>query len=553
LNVSKNKYLLLFSSLAVLLVLGVAAVQENLLREWRQIQATGRNEEGPITVQLRQIVNPALKTSDRCVSCHVSMAPGESNVTGAKVRAPHKPVVHDPSEWGCTVCHAGQGQATDKADAHGTVHFWPDPMIEQRYALAGCGNCHALPGVPQHERLTEARNAFTRLDCFACHKVDGRGGMIRPDGGGMEGPDLSRAGFGGYDPDWYRKHLAKNQAAREGPWRHSFAPISDADRELLKDYLATAMAMPKLIEAKAVFNSTGCMGCHKISGVGGDEGIDLAHEGEKDPGQINFVHLSGGHTVENWMAEHFRSPVSVVVGSQMPSLGLSDRDVDLLTLYMRSLRRKDLPASHTPKDAVRVARFGEREFATDGATIFGTFCTGCHGGGGAGRRSPGMPSFPAIANPDLLSRVADEFLTATITRGRPGRRMPAWGEISGGLRPDEIKKVVAYLRGLGPAYQADGKPARWIKGDPVQGKHLFTSVCSGCHGPTGQGGEGPALNNSVLLSSATDSYFVQTIGLGRRGTAMQGFLEPHPARPTLSRGEIEDIVAFLRTWERGKK
>jgi hypothetical protein len=34
---------------------------------------------------------------------------------------------------------------------------------------------------------------------------------------------------------------------------------------------------------------------------------------------------------------------------------------------------------------------------------------------------------------------------------------------------------------------------------------------------------------------------------------MQGFLEPHPARPTLNEAEIENIVAFLRTWERGKK
>ncbi|HEV8181388.1 MAG TPA: hypothetical protein VGQ61_03395, partial [Candidatus Angelobacter sp.] len=127
---SKNKYLLLFSSVGVLALLATAAVQENFLREWRQIQARGRTEEGPIPVQLRQIVNPSLKTSDRCVSCHVTMAPGESNVTGAKVLAAHKPVVHDPAEWGCTVCHAGQGQATDSADAHGDVHFWPDPMIE---------------------------------------------------------------------------------------------------------------------------------------------------------------------------------------------------------------------------------------------------------------------------------------------------------------------------------------------------------------------------------------------------------------------------------------
>ncbi|MBZ5506951.1 MAG: c-type cytochrome [Acidobacteriia bacterium] len=550
---SKNKYLLLISSLGVLLLLVAAAVQENFLREWRRVQASGRNEEGSIAVQLRQIVNPGLKTSDRCVSCHVTMAPGESTVTGSKLLTAHKPVVHDPSEWGCTVCHAGQGQATDRADAHGDVHFWPDPMIEPRFSQAGCGSCHAPLGVPEEERLSLARNTFARLDCYACHKVDGRGGMIRPDGGGMEGPDLSRVGINNYDRDWYAKHLQQHQQATQGPWRNSFAAVNDQDRALLADYLATTMAAPKLIEAKAVFNSTGCLGCHKVSGVGGDEGMDLTREGEKDPGQINFAHLAGGHTVENWMAEHFRSPVSIVVGSQMPSLGLSDREVDLLTMYMRSLRRKDLPASFTPKDRVRAVRFGEREFAGDGATLFGTFCTGCHGGNGVGRRSPGMPSFPAIASPDLLGRVSDDFLTENITKGRPGRRMPAWGELTGGLKPEEIGKIVAYLRELGVPYQPDSKPARWIKADPEQGKKLFASICSGCHGAQGQGIEGPALSNKVLLATATDSYFVQTIGQGRRGTAMLGFLEPHPARPTLSQAEIESIVAFLRTWERGKK
>ena len=551
-DMSKNKYLLLISSLAVLALLVVAAVQENFLREWRQVQAQGRNEEGPIAVQLRQIVNPTLGTNDRCVSCHVAMAPGESNVTGAKVLAVHKPVVHDPSEWGCTVCHAGQGQATDKADAHGDIHFWPDPMIEPRFSAAGCGNCHAPLGVPEEERLKLARNTFARLDCYACHKLDGRGGLIRPDGGGMEGPDLSRAGISGYDAGWYAKHIEKHQQATGGPWRNSFAPVSDPDRELLRDYLATMMAAPQLIEAKSVFNSTGCLGCHKVGGVGGDEGIDLSREGERDPGQLSFAHLSGGHTVENWMAEHFRSPVSVVVGSQMPSLGLTDHEVDLLTMYMRSLRRKEMPASYTPRDRLK-ARFGEREFAGDGATLFGTFCTGCHGGGGVGRRSPGMPAFPAIASPDLLDRVSDDFLTENITKGRPGRRMPAWGELTGGLKPEEIKKVVAYLRTLGVPYQPDGKPARWVKGDAEQGKQLFASSCSGCHGARGQGIEGPALNNPVLLSTATDSYLVDTIGKGRQGTAMQGFLQPTPARRTLNQTEIENIVTFLRTWERGKK
>ncbi|MBK8302957.1 MAG: hypothetical protein IPK98_05990 [Chloracidobacterium sp.] len=74
-------------------------------------------------MRLRQIVNPQLKVTDRCVTCHVGMASGEQITTDQKVGAAHKPVVHSPTEIGCTTCHGGQGQATEKDDAHGNVHF----------------------------------------------------------------------------------------------------------------------------------------------------------------------------------------------------------------------------------------------------------------------------------------------------------------------------------------------------------------------------------------------------------------------------------------------
>ena len=138
-----NKYLLLASSVGVLALLVGAATLENFFTEWRQIQSVA-HADGPVPQQLRQVIVPALGASDRCVSCHVSMAPGEQNVTGHKVLLVHKNVVHDPTEWGCTVCHAGQGRATTKADAHGDVHFWPEPMIPAKFSYAGCGTCHTL-------------------------------------------------------------------------------------------------------------------------------------------------------------------------------------------------------------------------------------------------------------------------------------------------------------------------------------------------------------------------------------------------------------------------
>jgi hypothetical protein len=54
----------------------------------------------------------------------------------------------------------------------------------------------------------------------------------------------------------------------------------------------------------------------------------------------------------------------------------------------------------------------------------------------------------------------------------------------------------------------------------------------------------------VLLASATDTYLVESIGRGRAGTSMDGFLTSSTVRPALAPSEIEAIVAYLRSWEK---
>jgi cytochrome c oxidase cbb3-type subunit 3 len=238
----------------------------------------------------------------------------------------------------------------------------------------------------------------------------------------------------------------------------------------------------------------------------------------------------------------------------MPILGLSDPQIDSLNRYMLSLRRSEFPEAYWPTDRVRAQRFGEREFATDGATLFGTFCSACHGATGGGMRYPGTPPFPANGNPDFLAVASDEFLTQTILHGRPGRRMPAWGEQEGGLRSDEIAALVAHLRQLAgvPAPSPDPRGPRWVKADPKIGEMYYARLCAGCHGKAGEGVDAPALNNKILLESATDTYLVETIGRGRRGTAMPAFREAALTHPALTEPEIEAIVAFIRQWESKK-
>ncbi|MGE3844602.1 MAG: c-type cytochrome, partial [Vicinamibacterales bacterium] len=502
----------------------------------------------PAPVMLRQVVNPSLGVVDRCVSCHLSMAPGEQGAAGSGLK-PHPPVVHDPAEFGCTVCHGGQGRATSKDDAHGTVPFWPEPMLPARSSEAGCGTCHTVSGVPHRAVLDGWAATFERLDCRACHRVDGRGGTTRPDGGGMEGPDLSRVGLAGFNRNWYVQHVEKSAGASGGPWRTAWGAIADADRGVLDLYLQTRVGSPRLVSAKATFLSTGCLGCHKVTGIGGDDGPELTRAGEKDPGRADFTAVSGERTLANWFDQHVRAPASVVVGSQMPAVLLTDAEVDDLTFFTLSLRRRDVPGSYLPRDRMRVSRFGEREYAADGATTFGAFCSGCHGRDGLGVRAVGVAAFPSVANPDFLAVAPDALIAETIRRGRPGRRMRAWGDGGSGLREADILVLVAQLRDMAKTPPpVDSRPARWAQGDAIEGARLFDRICSGCHGPKGEGLDAPALNNPVLLGAATDTYLAETVARGRRGTAMVGFAQPSPAHPTLTQSEIESIVTFIRSW-----
>jgi mono/diheme cytochrome c family protein len=88
-----------------------------------------------------------------------------------------------------------------------------------------------------------------------------------------------------------------------------------------------------------------------------------------------------------------------------------------------------------------------------------------------------------------------------------------------------------------------------VQADAQAGAPLYVANCAPCHGERGEGKEGTALANRVLLETATDTYLVETIRGGRRGTSMPGFGNPSPVRQYLAQDEIESIVAHIRSWE----
>ena len=138
-------------------------------------------------------------------------------------------------------------------------------------------------------------------------------------------------------------------AACSAPFR---GEPSQAEIDAILVYLDTLIGAPKLVRGKAVAVALGCRGCHKIGGLGGDLGLDLAEAAARPEGEYDFSGVVGPHTIVNWQREHLRDPQRVAPGSQMPPYLLAADDEDALITYVLSLRRPDLPLEELPPSTV---------------------------------------------------------------------------------------------------------------------------------------------------------------------------------------------------------
>jgi cytochrome c oxidase cbb3-type subunit III len=112
---------------------------------------------------------------------------------------------------------------------------------------------------------------------------------------------------------------------------------------------------------------------------------------------------------------------------------------------------------------------------SDGAKLFTTTCSSCHGLDGRGSERA-----PDIAHRQEVQRLSDAQLMRVVQEGVPGTGMPAFHSLS----TSQIKALVAYLRRL----QGSKKMPK-LPGDPERGRQVFvTTGCSDCHMVGGSGG-----------------------------------------------------------------
>lgn len=79
----------------------------------------------------------------------------------------------------------------------------------------------------------------------------------------------------------------------------------------------------------------------------------------------------------------------------------------------------------------------------------------------------------------------------------------------------------------------------------ADGAKLYSEHCAVCHGENGTGGIGVPLSLPSFQATIDDDYIRQTILHGRPGRVM-------PAYDFLSKAEVEALVSYIRSWNKGK-
>jgi cbb3-type cytochrome oxidase cytochrome c subunit len=169
---------------------------------------------------IQQIWLPQAGDANRCVTCHQATTWRGFEGAAEPLRTHPAGILrsHPAEQFGCTPCHGGQGWAVDKDRAHGHVAHWHEPLLDAMLADAlmpgagrgtlmesRCNVCHRYePETPGAPTVNRAKRVVEQKGCRACHRINGRGGLI--------GPDLDA--IGDKNPEQYDySHLAGRPSA----------------------------------------------------------------------------------------------------------------------------------------------------------------------------------------------------------------------------------------------------------------------------------------------------------------------------------------------------
>ncbi len=489
----------------VFLISLAIAPAKNHFSEWRHYQhgylKMIRNRSDAVTLQrhfesgIQQIWLPDLGVVDRCTSCHVGLKEASLNDVSVQPFRPHPVIPHKLDQFGCAICHRGQGAATTVAEAHKSTLAWEQPILPAKYIESSCGECHrgTLLGAPQ---LNLGRYLLSRYGCVHCHMVK------LPDGKIMKAtddpPSLSHVADK-TTREWIYAWLKDPQAYATTATMPNFRLSDDDARDMSAFLIAnstsvqgdtirlSAKASPDPTAGASLYGESFCASCHAVQNaagnvVGGNVGPELTRVGNK--------------VKPEWLQAWLRNPRVYDTQTAMPHYRFNDAQVATLSGFLLARTDSDLLANvHLEAPTPAQIAHGKHLISDYG-------CASCHEITGIKKPENFAPDLSRIGSKSVtqlmflpaMQHTLPDYIATKIKQPRSfaqNLKMPQYT-----FNPAQIDSLTTALLAfndrsftLPPSLTVPAKPESDYQPAGKAGKLMADLACFSCHRINGHGGD----------------------------------------------------------------
>ena len=492
-------------SLVLLMSLAIAPAKHHF-SEWRHYQkqylALIRNRGDAVTLQrhfeggIQQVWLPELGVVDRCTTCHVGIK--EPSLADLTIQPFHRhPIIpHRVDQFGCVMCHRGQGAATTVEEAHRSTLAWEQPLLPARYIESSCGQCHrgSLTGTPQ---LNLGRQLLSRYGCVHCHTIK------LPDGGTMKATDDPPELLHIADKtsrEWIYAWLKDPQAYAVSATMPNFK-LSDLDARDISAFLIASStslsgdtapvppskASPDPTAGASLYGESFCASCHAVQNaagnvVGGNVGPELTRVGNK--------------VKPEWLQVWLRNPRIYNSGTAMPHYRFNDQQVATLSGFLLAKTDSDLLAN------VRLDPATPEQIAHGKTLVTEYGCTSCHEINGVKKPENFAPELTRIGSKPVtqliflpgMPHTLPDYISAKIRQPRSfgsALKMPQFS--FNAAQVDALTTALLSLsdrsQNLPPALAVAAPPASTYQPAGKAGQLIADLACFSCHTINGRGSD----------------------------------------------------------------